>query len=532
MDQSRIRASAVSRPPLVLSLLPAWWPRLAAIAFAALLLWFSTPTIASIYPTWSSYDYSHGYLIFPMAVLLLGGEVRRAPLESFAPSPAGFACFAVIVLVMVAAHAATTLFFAHLALPLLWMSAVWAFAGAANARRTMLPLGFLYFAIPVWDILLEPLRQLTIFVVSAWIRAAAVPAFIEGNLIRLPSGTLEVSGGCAGLRYAIVASALGAFGGILRFRRWKPTLLLMLLGLALALFGNWLRVFIMVIAGHASKMQSYLVVEEHNSLGWAIFVICLLPLFYVIRKLQSMDEAVLSVETPVTERRGPGPLSSAIPYGVGIVVMLGVWLNHRVNPRDIGSVRESTVVQLSVIAGWDRVGDWQGAQRPVFVGATTEGANWYADGGAQVGAYVANYAVQQQAQEVVFAHNRPEGKTGIVVARRFVTVASELNRALPVEELEVREDTAEHRLVWVTRRVAGTPAVGVLEAKFLQVSGVLYGRRDAQALVLTATCDTGCENARSRLARYAAAAAGPLIAAAERSNDVRSASAESTGDDR
>jgi hypothetical protein len=70
-------------------------------------------------------------------------------------------------------------------------------------------------------------------------------------------------------------------------------------------------------------------------------------------------------------------------------------------------------------------------------------------------------------------------------------------------------------LVWVGVRVAGQPADSALAAKALQIAGAIRGRRDAQAMVLTAVCRDDCSSARSALSRFAAAAANPLYEHAE-----------------
>src|SRR5690606_8871863 len=112
----------------------------------------------------------------------------------------GFAFFLLMVTTMVAAQASSTPAAAQLAMPLAWIGTVWALTGARTARRFALPLGFFYFATPVWHLATDALQALTVAVVSTVVRVAGMPAFVEGNFIHLPSGTFEVEGGCAGLR--------------------------------------------------------------------------------------------------------------------------------------------------------------------------------------------------------------------------------------------------------------------------------------------------------------------------------------------
>ena len=74
------------------------------------------------------------------------------------------------------------------------------------------------------------------------------------------------------------------------------------------------------------------------------------------------------------------------------------------------------------------------------------------------------------------------------------------------EEVEVQDRNGERRMVWTAYRIAGQPSTGGLSAKVWQLYGLLRGRRDAQALVLTAPCAGDCEAARAALTTFARSA--------------------------
>ena len=200
-------------------------------------------------------------------------------------------------------------------------------------------------------------------------------------------------------------------------------------------------------------------------------------------------------------------------YAACAVLAVGIWLNHLVDQGDDASP-DTVALAAPEILGWQRVADWQDARRPQYLGATAQAASWYADGLVNVGAYLAHYGTQRPEHEVVFRHNRPQGESGTVVARR-TALATDSGIGMPFQELEVMDSTAERRLVWVGLRVAGEPAYSELVAKALQISGAIRGRRDAQAVVLTAACRDDCSGARSALSRFAAVAARPLYSQAD-----------------
>jgi exosortase len=488
--------------------LPPGLAALVVVLGAALLLWFSLPTLRLLNVEWvDGVDYSHGWLVLALSGFLVFREVRRAPLEPLQPSWVGMACLALVMLIMVAGHASTTLPLVYAPFPALWMAGVWAVAGAVTARRLLPALAYLYAAIPIWDLALGTLQKLTVAVVSVWIRMSTVPAFIEGNLIHLPSGTIEVAGGCAGLRYAVVALALAGFVALVQRHRLGVAVLLTLLGLALGLFSNWVRVFAMVLVGHYSQMQNYLIVTSHTNFGWVVFMVGMVPLFLLNRRLSPVTGPGGGDAIPRTVSAAPvGPGSLAAYASCMLLLAAGIALNHRV----AGSTPAGGAVALTEpnVAGWTRVADWQDARTPAYVGQAAEVAGWYSDGVARVGAYMVDYPAQQQQHEVVFADNYPAGMSATVVARARVEVKSQTGRRLPFQELEVQDpDAGQRRLVWVGMRIAGELTSGSLMAKWLQVRGALLGRYDAQALVLTAACRHDCSSARSSLSGYAASAA-------------------------
>ena len=520
MSESQLISHVARRARTLLSLaLPQGLPPVSVAIVGVLALWLSVPIIASLNPTWQTDYYSHGQAVLVLTGLLFVLELRRAPSAPLMPSWTGFAWLVLLVLIAMASYASTTILIAQLALPLLWITTIWALAGARTARRFALPLGYLYVAVPIWDFLIEPSRRLTVLVLSSWIRAARWPAFIEGDLIHVPAGTFEVKEGCSGLKFILVAFALASLASLLQRLRWKPAAVLIISALILALFGNWLRIFITVAGGLSPEnLVSSMINEHHLLFGWGVFVVAIIvPLFYLNQVLQSRSLTASAIDATVDLRppRATSQRNVAIP--VSVVLALAIWLTHRVN--EVAAEAPLTVAfRTPEIAGWERTADWQDdARLPVFVGASAEGAAWYVNGAVRIGAYAAHYASQRQERELVFESNRPAGQSGVVVARRSATTTTASGIAIPFQELEVSDSADERRLVWVALRVAGTPAANDFVAKVLQVGGVIRGRSDAQALVLTARCDGGCAEARSWLSQYAMAAAEPLYAQAARS---------------
>jgi exosortase/archaeosortase family protein len=98
-----------------------------------------------------------------------------------------------------------------------------------------------------------------VHVVRAALRLTGVPSYFSGELVQIPAGVFEIQGGCSGLHYFIVGLAVAVLLGELRRDPWRTRLRWVLVGGALALASNWVRVYTIILAGHLTHMQSYLV---------------------------------------------------------------------------------------------------------------------------------------------------------------------------------------------------------------------------------------------------------------------------------
>jgi EpsI family protein len=188
------------------------------------------------------------------------------------------------------------------------------------------------------------------------------------------------------------------------------------------------------------------------------------------------------------------------------VLGAGIWISHGL---ETPSFSRLATLDLPVVARWRELGEWDDARRPVYIGAAAEGSGRYGRDGFEVAVYLAHYAAQAQGHEVVYYANRPQGEAAAIVSQTTVGVPS---RDEQFAELEVTDGDAGRRLVWLQLRVAGRSVVGELRAKLWQAAGASLGRRDADALVLSADCGEDCSRARAGLTEFARDAVDALYA--------------------
>lgn len=146
------------------------------------------------------------------------------------------------------------------------------------------------FAIPVWGSLNEGLLSLASLVVGESVRLMAMPALIQGNSIYLPYGHILIADGCSGIRYFVIALTLGYLIAYLNgYKEWRM-LPMLLVAAFLGLLTNWVRIFMLIVIGHYTEMQSGLM-EDHELFGWLLFAAFILPAVYFAPHASSSSSA-------------------------------------------------------------------------------------------------------------------------------------------------------------------------------------------------------------------------------------------------
>lgn len=148
------------------------------------------------------------------------------------------------------------------------------------------PVLFLFFSIPIWDYLTSTLVQLSSDVVSYLVRQSDVMAYIEGNSIYFATGTIQIVDGCSGLRYLTISMVLACYLLMDSQATLKQRLSLLVVAIILGLSTNWLRIYIIVMLGYLTDMQSSLVTEGHETFGWILFCIVASPLIFYSNRLK------------------------------------------------------------------------------------------------------------------------------------------------------------------------------------------------------------------------------------------------------
>lgn len=240
------------------------------------------PTFESLYVRWIKWDegLSHGLLVAGVFLFLLFKSLpwNSKPQPTFLYLASCLALAACSLAWALFSILNITLLEQLVLLPLLALAFA-ASLGFATAVKHRILLLMPIFAIPIWDQLNELLVNISATVVGEMVRLIKMSAIIDGNSIYIPYGHILIADGCSGIRYFVIALAIGYIIGYLN--RYDEKRMLMILAVAgmIGLLANWIRIFILILVGYQSRMESSLM-ADHEMFGWILFGLLCLPAIY------------------------------------------------------------------------------------------------------------------------------------------------------------------------------------------------------------------------------------------------------------
>lgn len=272
-----------------------------------LLLWLYGPTLVRLGEQWKDdSDFSHGFFVPLFSAFVVWRERHR--LKSLPPRPSwsGLPLLAFAMCVLIVGQMGAELFLARCSLLLTGAGLILLFSGWSHFRAMLFPWAFLLFMIPIPKIIFNqitlPLQLLASRVAAAALPVLGVPILREGNLIHLPSMTLEVAEACSGIRSLMSLLTLAVIYGYLMERRLWVRWLLTLSAIPIAVIANSLRIIgtgLLVQYWGADKAEGYF----HASWGWIMFIVSLLLLIAL--------HGILRIMWSETARRKPHECQSA-----------------------------------------------------------------------------------------------------------------------------------------------------------------------------------------------------------------------------
>jgi exosortase len=227
---------------------------------------------------WEDPNYSHGFFIPLFSGWLIWK--RRDALRRIAPAPTwtglGIVLLAMIALLLGVLGAEN--FLSRISLLTLAAGLLIQFRGWAFFRQVLLPWAVLFLMIPLPSIILNeismPLQLLASRLGGSLIALVGVPVVREGNVIQLPSLTLDVAEACSGLRSLVTLVTIGVIYGYVYESRAVQRLFLILSAFPIAIAANAFRIMIAGLLGefwNPDKVEGFL----HTFSGVVVFALSL-----------------------------------------------------------------------------------------------------------------------------------------------------------------------------------------------------------------------------------------------------------------
>ena len=235
---------------------------------------------------WNDDNYSHGFLIVPIALYFVWE--RRAALKEARgkPSALGLVVVAGSLAMMAAGILGSEYFLPRISMLGVLAGAILFLFGWNHLKILILPIAFLLLMIPIPAIIFNqivfPLQLLASRFGENTIMICQIPVLREGNVLHLANTSLEIVEACSGIRSLVTLLTMGiVYGYLLESRIWAR-IVLIAATIPIAIVANGIRVAGTGVAAHYYGPE---VAEgfTHTFSGWVIFIVALIMLFILHR---------------------------------------------------------------------------------------------------------------------------------------------------------------------------------------------------------------------------------------------------------
>jgi exosortase A len=244
---------------------------------------------------WSNYDeYSHGFLIMPVALYIAWQKKTKLASVKIKPSNWGVALIVFSLLCYLFAHFAEIMTLSSLSIVLAITGTLLYLLGFSVLKELLFPIFFLLFMIPIpaqiYSSLTIPLQLFVSKVSVAIVALLGVPIYREGNVLNLPDRTLQVVQACSGLRSMVSLLTLSIIFAYFSLKSNVLKTLLFLSGIPIAIFVNIIRVTLLVLVFY---YLGYDLTSDniHMVFGVVIFLLALITIAAVRGVLSIWDKS-------------------------------------------------------------------------------------------------------------------------------------------------------------------------------------------------------------------------------------------------
>lgn len=287
--------------------------------------------LLAYWPVWAALHRPHGYLVGCLALWMLYDARHRVGAASARTHPMGLLLLVPCGIAAVLAWRSGVEELQLVMLPVLILMAVFAAFGLAVTRLVALPVGFMWFAVPAWNILLgPPMQALTAWVTKLLVPLMGLPASFHGYTVDFQNGiSFVVTPACGGVSFLVQGLAIVTLLGELEQASLARRLKLLGAMMLVALMSNWIRVLLIIKLGYATDMRSSLATTDHVAFGYALFVLALVLFVTIASRHDVARVPADALRWPVSVPWRPDRAYAAILVVLALVPALLVVVGSR-----------------------------------------------------------------------------------------------------------------------------------------------------------------------------------------------------------
>ena len=438
---------------------------------------------------WLNFDhgaYNHGFLLLLVTLYLLYTNINFDSDISKKGNVSGFFLAALFMTVAFAFEVVSIVSLQVVAFYFFIVALVLAIYGWTIFKKALIPLSLLLFALPIWDGVGPFLQKITLDMSYLMVKVAGIPVLKEGYYILIPAGTFEVAPSCSGFSYFMAAFPLAILYAVNNFSDKKNIFLVVGVIVAASIVANWVRVFIIIVAGQMTDMQHYFVTVEHFNLGWLVFGCMFISLVFLFKKVlkdkrrtqyfNSINKAGISVREGAL-LAGPAFLSSLLLAALAVVFISLQYQVSENNRSFNNNNNDEVAAQLSIpdlfktaLPLYDIKPEFNRAIEHIYIASVYD---------PPVQLYHGMLIKQGQGKELVSSNNR------LFDEARWQLVGEDGGQGSDIRKIELKSKlTGKHYFLWHWYRVDARNTASDMWAKWYELFGYLKGDNSGSIVVL------------------------------------------------
>jgi EpsI family protein len=484
---------------------------------AAFVLCYSDVLRLLIWQWWSNDVYSYAFLIPAISAYLVWTkrQALTAALGSHSyRSGVPTLVFGLVALIVGRAGGFATL--QELSILLTLAGVVLICGGVPVAKLIWLPLAYLLFTIPVWDVLTDklhrPFQLLSARIGEAILGVFQIPAYRAGTVLQLPTVTLEVARACSGVNYLISIVAVAVPYGYLSVSSPIRRTAVVAFAVFVAILSNGLRVaFIGSLQYYGLSAAADLHGPGHVLTGMFVAVVGYVALFiggWLLAERGRPDAASARSAFPPDSRPADPRLRQSL---ILVIALLSAAALLRPLSETVPVALGGTDVFPKTVGNWtSAVGDVQKSAVRAVRPDLELSREYRSDEIGTIQLYVGYFAAQKQGRKLIGF-----GGAELPASATRLSLAALPGKNVDVAEEDVVGPGGGRRYVIAWYDLNGRITANAYFAKLLTVwNSVVYRRSNGAvvAMTLDSSPSVDPERAREALRRFA----GGILPASQR----------------